>query len=87
MLHHILNKNLKKQGIIASTKTNNNIGRVLTAKNKSNSKFDRTGINKIKCTDCSMFYVGQTGRSFNTRLKEHLPKTNNNLKSLVSPST
>jgi hypothetical protein len=26
----------------------------------------------MKCKDCSMKYVGQTGRTFNTRYKEHI---------------
>jgi hypothetical protein len=26
----------------------------------------------MKCGDCSMKYIGQTGRTFNTRYKEHI---------------
>jgi hypothetical protein len=26
----------------------------------------------MKCLDCSLMYVGQTGRTFNTRYKEHI---------------
>ena len=41
----------------------------------------KTGIYKISCNDCDKFYIGQTGRAFQTRFKEHLPKAKNNLKS------
>lgn len=29
---------------------------------------------KLSCNDCSKFYIGQTGRSFEKRFKEHIPK-------------
>ena len=28
----------------------------------------------LECSSCDKFYIGQTGRSFGTRFKEHLPK-------------
>ena len=31
----------------------------------------------ITCDDCDRFYIGQTGRGFEIRFKEHLPKKNN----------
>lgn len=31
---------------------------------------------KMICDNCDMFYIGQTGRAFVDRLKEHLPKSN-----------
>ena len=30
---------------------------------------------KIPCTNCSWSYIGETGRAFNTRKKEHLRNT------------
>ena len=27
---------------------------------------------KIPCADCSWYYIGETGRAFNTRRKEHI---------------
>jgi hypothetical protein len=39
-------------------------------KDKTESS-DKCGIYKLKCKDCSAVYVGQTGRSFNIRAKEH----------------
>ena len=40
-------------------------------KNKIN-KFDQRGIvYKIPCLDCTVVYIGETGRSFKTRGKEY----------------
>ena len=30
-----------------------------------------SGIYKIPCNDCEKFYIGETGRSISTRVKEH----------------
>jgi hypothetical protein len=35
-------------------------------------KYSRSGIYQMKCMDCPLKYVGQTGRTFNTRFKEHI---------------
>jgi hypothetical protein len=42
-------------------------------------KYNRSGIYQIKCLDCPLKYVGHTGRTFNTRYKEHIhdKKSNN----------
>lgn len=34
-------------------------------------KFKKTGVYKLSCPDCNAFYVGQTGRSFEIRYKDH----------------
>lgn len=34
--------------------------------------YSDSGIYKITCQECSMFYLGQTGRDFNTRYTEHI---------------
>jgi hypothetical protein len=43
------------------------------------NKYNKSGIYQIKCSDCNMTYIGQTGRSFTTRFKEHIQalKSNN----------
>jgi hypothetical protein len=42
-------------------------------------KYNKCGIYQIKCKDCSMKYIGQIGRTFNTRYKEYIydMKSNN----------
>jgi len=37
------------------------------------NKNDSAGVYKINCNDCSSMYIGQTGRSFKIRYKEHRP--------------
>jgi len=34
-------------------------------------KYSRSGAYKLTCPDCNKVYVGQTGRSFTQRFKEH----------------
>jgi hypothetical protein len=35
-------------------------------------KYSRSEIYQLKCLDCPLKYVGQTGRTFKTRYKEHI---------------
>ena len=37
-----------------------------------NNIYNKSGIYKLKCSDCDSFYIGQSGRNFETRYKEHL---------------
>lgn len=74
LLHNSLKKELRKQGITMSCKTSNKLSSKFTTHQSTKNKYDSTGIYKIKCSDCSKYYVGQTGRSFKTRAAEHLPK-------------
>jgi hypothetical protein len=49
-----------------------------------NNKLDKTppiqksGVYQIRCDDCTFEYIGQTGRTFKTRINEHLRPTKNN---------
>jgi hypothetical protein len=38
----------------------------------SKDKYDRSGVYKLKSESCPKVYIGQTGRSFNVRFKEHI---------------
>jgi len=40
--------------------------------NNNNNKKTLSGIYRLSCPDCNIAYVGQTGRDFHTRYKEHL---------------
>lgn len=40
--------------------------------------YTNPGIYKIRCSTCNKFYIGQTGRSFNVRYKEHTRDSENN---------
>jgi hypothetical protein len=41
-------------------------------------KYSRSGIYQLKCLDCPLKYVGQTGRAFKTRYKEHIHNIRSN---------
>jgi hypothetical protein len=45
---------------------------------KKVDKYDTYGIYKLNCRSCDCSYIGQTGRSFKTRFKEHVSDTKNN---------
>ena len=59
-------------------RTKNNLQHILKTKPKM-SKYNKSGIYRMKCLDCHKEYIGQTGRKFNTRYKEHIHdiRTNN----------
>ena len=57
-------------------KTNNTLERLLTQQHNKHhytnqNKFQKSGVYQLVCKDCSKKYIGQTGRSFHTRSKEH----------------
>ena len=43
----------------------------MTVKTQLPNKFSSSGVYKLTCPDCHKAYVGQTGRQFYTRYKEH----------------
>jgi hypothetical protein len=52
-------------------KTKNTIRNILRL-NTATDKYEKSGVYQMKCMSCSLKYIGQTGRSFNTRYKEHI---------------
>jgi hypothetical protein len=42
------------------------------------NKFEQCGIYKLECNSCPKMYIGQTGRNFKTRYKEHIQDIRNN---------
>jgi hypothetical protein len=53
-------------------KTNNTIQNHLQPKKTNPDKYNNSGIYQMKCKDCHKKYIGQTGRKFKTRYKEHM---------------
>jgi hypothetical protein len=52
--------------------TRNTIGKLLTCQTEHQiDKYTESGVYQMKCLDCQKNYIGQTGRSFHTRYKEH----------------
>ena len=52
-------------------RTNNTIENLLKQRNRIPNKFSSSGVYKLTCPDCHKAYVGQTGRQFYTRYREH----------------
>ena len=63
----------KQTNVKIAFKTKNTIERLLRHRKTSTQDdcFEKSGIYKLTCPDCNMTYVGQTGRSFSTRFREH----------------
>jgi hypothetical protein len=59
-------------------KTNTTLKRHLTPKTPIADKFNQSGVYMLKCNNCPLRYVGQTGRAFRTRFKEHIHDIKNN---------
>lgn len=80
-INNSIHNEFTKQGFKVAYKSKNNIKQFLHNKkekhNHSENKFEGTGVYKLNCSSCPKFYIGQTGRSFKTRYKEHLPKNQN----------
>jgi hypothetical protein len=52
-------------------RTNNTIQKLLIHKQHRTDIHSQSGVYKLTCPDCGKAYVGQTGRNFTTRFKEH----------------
>jgi len=74
---HTLARKFTTLGYKIGYKTHNKLSQTLNQKhtidtNNNLDKHNSTGVYKITCNDCNNFYIGQTGRSFTTRFKEHI---------------
>jgi hypothetical protein len=65
-----ITKLFKNTNIKIGFKTDNNIWTALTQKPRQDI-YTKSGVYKLTCQDCGKAYVGQTGRNFATRFKEH----------------
>jgi hypothetical protein len=57
--------------------TGNTISNILKHHTQTD-KYNNSGIYQIRCLDCPLKYIGQTGRTFNIRYKEHIHAFRNN---------
>jgi hypothetical protein len=58
-------------------KTKNTIQNILKPYTQKD-KYEKNGVYQMTCMSCPMKYIGQTGRPFNTRYKEHIRDIKNN---------
>lgn len=78
-LSNVVGNQLLKLGIRPTFYSRGTIGRLLV-NNKLDviNKNQSSGVYKIQCSDCLSSYIGQTGRTFETRFKEHTKTHRNN---------
>lgn len=70
---HAITKILRKENFKIAYRTNQNLKRKLHNNNNNNiDKMEGNGIYKLTCNDCKKVYIGQTGRKFKQRFKEHV---------------
>jgi hypothetical protein len=66
-----ITKLFKVTHIKIAYKTQNTI-KQLTKQYTQSEKYNNSGIYQLKCLDCPLKYIGQTGRAFHTRHREHI---------------
>lgn len=67
-----IDRNFRKQNVKLAFQTDNTLQLKLRHNvGDKKDKFSNTGVYKLKCSDCDKFYIGQTGRTFKTRFREH----------------
>jgi hypothetical protein len=71
-------KLFKDVNVNISHRKRNKIGKILTAKKLDNNPYNESGIYQLKCQSCPKVCIGQTGRNFKTRFKEHVLDIKNN---------
>jgi hypothetical protein len=73
---HPIDRTLRTFIVNIAFKCTNNLGKWLTQKptnsNTDSEKYEACGVYSIKCRSCHSAYIGQTGRNFKTRFKEHV---------------
>jgi hypothetical protein len=72
-----ITKLFKDTHIKIAYKTRNTIQK-LTNQHTQSEKYDNGGIYQLKWLDCPLKYIGQIGRVFHTRCKEHILAIKNN---------
>lgn len=73
-----ITKLFKNTEVGISYKTKNNIRHLLKIKDDKNDLYNLSGVYQLQCSNCPLKYVGQTGRTFNIRFKEHIHDIKNN---------
>jgi hypothetical protein len=67
-----ITKLFKNTDLRIAYRTNNRIQNYLQSKNRDPDKYNHSGIYELKCNNCQLKYIGQTGRNFRTRYREHI---------------
>ena len=73
-----IKKYLNIHNVNVAFRTNNSLGKYIKNAKSKSEKTNKSGIYKLTCKDCPKIYIGQTGRSFGKRIKEHYSNFVNN---------
>jgi hypothetical protein len=73
-----ITKLFKNTNVKPSFRTTNTLKKHLLPKQRTKEKFDNSGVYKLKCGECPLQYIGQTGHTFMIRYKEHIRDIRNN---------
>jgi hypothetical protein len=82
-----ITKLFKEYKVNIAFNTKNTIEKLINMKTKTPNKFDQCGVYKMNCNSCPKAYIGQTGRNFKTRYKEHMQDIKKTELKLVFPNT
>lgn len=74
-----LNALLKNTTVRFAYRTTHNIKTLIHSTKTKIPVYQLPGIYKINCKDCQKFYIGQTGRTFEIRYKEHTRNSEKNI--------
>jgi hypothetical protein len=67
-----ITKLFKNTALKVAYTTSNNLGKLLEMQKTAKlNKYERNGVYQLTCPTCHKKYVGQTGRPFNLRFREH----------------
>ena len=70
-LSNKVKKHYKKHNINIAFRTTNTLGKLIKNNKAKTKKEQKSGVYQLKCGTCPKIYIGQTGRSFYKRIKEH----------------
>jgi hypothetical protein len=68
----MISKIFRNTNMKVAFRTNNTLRQHLKIKEKMTDKYNQSGVYQMACQDCELKYIGQTGRTFRTRYKEHI---------------
>lgn len=62
---------LTTHNINVAFKSQRNLSNLFYNAKDKTSKFEKSGVYKLNCSECNSIYIGQTGRNFKTRYLDH----------------
>jgi hypothetical protein len=67
-----ITKLFRKTNLKIAYRTTNTIKHHLKPKNQITDIYNKSGVYQLKCNECPIKYIGQTGRTSKARFKEHI---------------